>query len=81
MIDITRIEQVLLPDKVWHRVDSGTLAIEDYAIARETDSGWRMSFEANRWAAGDVGSKVAVWKEDGKTVVVPFGSVLGFQTS
>jgi hypothetical protein len=81
MIDITRIEQVLLPDGVWHQVESGTFAIEEYVIAHETDSGWRMNFEANKWAAGDVGSKVALWKEDSKTVIAPFGSVRGFKTS
>ena len=81
MIDIRKIEQVLLPDNQWHTVEPGSFAIEDYVIGHNSDSGLRLDFEASRWAAGDLGSKLAVFREEGKTVAVPFSNIRGLKTS
>lgn len=81
MIDIKKIEQILLPDRQWHTIEAGSFAIEDYLIGHQSDSGLRLDFEASKWAAGDLGSKMAVFKEGGKTIAVPFGNVLGFKTA
>jgi hypothetical protein len=81
MIDIKKIEQILLPDHQWHTIEAGSFAIEDYLIGHQSDSGLRLDFEASKWAAGDLGSKMAVFKENGKTIAVPFGNVLGFKTA
>ena len=81
MIDIKKIEQVLLNDNQWHTIEPGSFVIEDYIIGHNSDSGLRLDFEASKWAAGDLGSKMALFKEGGKTVAVPFGDVRGFKTS
>jgi hypothetical protein len=81
MIDIKKIEQILLPDNEWHTIETGSFAIEDFLIGHQSDSGLRLDFEASKWAAGDLGSKMAVFREGGKMVAVPFGNVLGFKTA
>jgi hypothetical protein len=81
MIDIRKIEQVLLSDNHWHTIEPGSFSIDDFVIGHQTDAGLRLDFEASKWAAGDLGSKMAVFKEGGKIVAVPFGTVSGFKTS
>jgi hypothetical protein len=81
MIDLKKIGQILLPDNQWHTIEPGSFSIEDYVIGHHSDSGLRLDFEASRWAAGDLGSKMAVFKEEGKNVAVPFGNVRGFKSS
>ncbi len=80
MIDISKIEEVLLRDGQWHKVEKNSFGIGDYVIGKQSQSGNKINFETNRWD-GDVKSKAAFWQEEGHLVIVPMTSVRGYKTA
>ena len=80
MIDISKIEEVLLQDGQWHKVEKNSLGIGDYIIGKQSQSGNKINFETNRWD-GDVKSKAAFWQENGHLMVIPMTSISGYKTA
>jgi hypothetical protein len=80
MIDIAKIEEVLLQDGQWHKVEKNSFGIGDYVIGKQSQGGNKINFETNRWD-GDVKSKAAFWQEEGHVVIVPMTSVHGYKSA
>jgi hypothetical protein len=80
MIDITKIEEVLLNDGQWHKVESNSFGIGDYVIGKQSQAGNKINFETNRWD-GDIASKAGFWQEDGRLVLAPMAAIHGYKTA
>jgi hypothetical protein len=80
MIDISKIEEVLLQDGQWHKIGKNSFGIGDYVIGKQSQGGNKINFETNR-GDGDVKSKAAFWQEDGRLVLAPMTSIHGYKTA
>jgi hypothetical protein len=78
MFDVSAVQEVLLFDTQWHKVDPNSFAVRDHLVTNEKAPGNKINFETNKWS-GDTNSKAAFWKESGKTVVVPMSYIYGFR--
>ncbi len=78
MIDLSLMEEVLLGDGVWHKVDPGTFKIAEYKIG--VAEGNKVQFDG-RTEKGCVASLMACWKEAGNRMFVPMTSVMAYKTA
>ena len=79
MIDIAKIEEVLLHDG-WHKVEKNSFGIGDYVIGKQSQAGNKINFETNRWD-GDIASKAGFWQEEGHLVIAPMATIQGYKTA
>lgn len=77
MIDLSVMEEVLLGDGVWHKVDRGTFKIAEYKIG--VAEGNKIQFDG-RTEKGCVASLMLSWKEAGTCMFVPMTSVMAYKT-
>lgn len=78
MIDLTMMEEVLLGDGNWHKVDRGTFKIAEYKIGVAEEN--KVQFDG-RTEKGCVASLMVCWKESGNCMFVPMTSVMGYKTA
>ena len=78
MIDLSLMQEVLLADGSWHRVDKGTFKIAEYKIGIAAEN--KIQFDG-RTEKGCVASLMVCWKEGGMATFVPMTSVLGYRTA
>jgi len=80
MIDIAKIEEVLLNDGQWHKVEKNSFGIGDYVIGKQSQAGNKINFETNRWD-GDIASKAGFWQENGYLMIAPMATIQGYKTA
>lgn len=80
MIDVAKIEEVLLNDGQWHKVEKNSFGIGDYVIGKQAQAGNKINFETNRWD-GDLASKAGFWQEDGSLMIAPMAAIQGYKTA
>jgi hypothetical protein len=77
VIDLTMMEEILLGDGHWHKVDRGSFKIAEYKIGIAEEN--KIQFDG-RTEKGCVASLMVCWKEAGNCMFVPMTSVMGYKT-
>jgi hypothetical protein len=78
MIDLTTMDEVLLADGAWHKVDRGSFRIAEYKIGVASEN--KVQFDG-RTEKDCVASLMACWKEEGRCTFAPVAAVMGYKTA